>query len=86
MELDYQTLFNAAIAITSGAIGWIVNVMWNAIKDMQKSDKELAEKVSAVEVLVAGQYVTRAEHANSFERVERALNRIEDKLDGKADK
>lgn len=84
--VDFQLLFNIAFALACAAGGWILNVMWNAIKDMQKSDKELVEKVAAVEVLVAGQYVTKAELNGTMERIERMFERIENKLDSKVDK
>lgn len=84
--VDYQTLFNIAMLIAGSAIGWVVRVMWSAIKDMQTSEKALTEKVAAVEILVAGTYVTRAELNSGMSEIKRKLDQIFDKLDGKADK
>lgn len=86
MDLDLQTAFNLAVAAGGGLFGWALNTIWNAIKDVQSQDRVLADKVAAVEVLVAGSYVTRAEHMGAWADIKDSPKRIEDKLDGKADK
>lgn len=58
---DSQTLFNIAIGVASALSGWWLKTVWEAVKDLQKADKELAEKVASIEVLVAGKYITRDE-------------------------
>ena len=63
-------LYGAATLIISAVVKWL----WAAHKELQAADKDLAEKVSKIEVLVAGQYITRDEF-------ERAIKRIFDKLD-----
>jgi hypothetical protein len=81
-----QTLFNIAVTVAGFLCGWWLKVLWDAVKDLQSADKELAEKVSSIEILVAGQYVKR----DDFDRVANAifakLDKIMDKLDTKADK
>lgn len=81
-----QTFFNIAVAVAGSLGGWWLKVLWDAVKDLQSADKELAEKVSSIEILVAGQYVKR----DDFDRVANAifakLDKIMDKLDTKADK
>lgn len=69
-----QTFLNWLYGLASIAITAAVKWLWESHKDLQKADKELAEKVSKIEVLVAGQYITRDEF-------ERAIQRIFDKLD-----
>ena len=81
-----QTFFNIAVAVAGSLGGWWLKVLWDAVKDLQSADKELAEKVSSIEILVAGQYVKR----DDFDRVANAifakLDKIMDKLDTIADK
>lgn len=84
--MDFQTAFNVALGGGSLLAGWILNTVWNAIKDMQATDKQLADKVSAIEVLVAGNYIPRAEYAGDMSAIRDSLKRIEDKIDSKADK
>lgn len=54
--------------------------MWSAIKDGRKEHQRLAEKVNNVEVLVAGQYVTRDEFNQTMKSVDAKLDRIADKV------
>jgi hypothetical protein len=84
--LDLQTAFNMAVALGAFLGGWVLNTLWQAIKDLQANEKALSDKVAAVEVLVAGRYMTREEHAASMARVESSLIRIEGKIDHKADR
>ena len=81
-----QQMFNIMFAIAGALGGWWMKAMWEALKDLQKADNHLAAEVSDLKVLVAGQYVK----TETFEKLTAAifakLDRIEDKLDGKADK
>lgn len=66
--------------------GWLLKILWQMVRDLQKADLLLTTKVQAVEVLVAGQYVKRDELDRSLGAIFEYLRRIEDKLDGKVDK
>ncbi len=81
-----QALVNWLLAGFGGLIGFLLNVVWQAVKDLQKADKILADRVSEIEVLVAGSYITKTDFTNVTDAIFRKLDRIEDKLDGKADK
>ncbi len=63
-----------------------MKVLHESVRDLQTADKRLAEKVASIEVLVAGNYVKRDDFDKSMDAIFRKLDRIEDKLDGKADK
>lgn len=84
--MDAQTIINVAFAIAGGLGSWVLNRIWEALKDLQTADKVLAEKVGAIEVLVAGNYVSRDELKQTVTAVFAKLDRIEDKLDHKVDK
>jgi hypothetical protein len=58
--------------------GWTLNTVWAAVKDLQQADKELAEKVGQIEVLVAGRYVTREDFNQVLNQVFERLDRIRD--------
>lgn len=81
-----QALVNWMLAGFGGLIGFILNVVWQAVKDLQKADKALAERVGEIEVLVAGSYITKTDFTQVTDAIFSKLDRIEDKLDGKADK
>jgi hypothetical protein len=84
--VDYQTLFNIAGGIAGFLGGWWMKVLHESVRDLQDADKRLADKVSSIEVLVAGNYVKRDDLDKSVDAIFRKLDRIEDKLDGKVDK
>jgi hypothetical protein len=84
--MDHQMMFNIGIGIISSMLGWWLNNVWTALKDLQDADRELAEKVASIEVLVAGQYVTRDEFNNVLSQVFTKLDRIIEKLSEKADR
>ena len=81
-----QDLVNWLLAGFGGLIGFLLNVVWQAVKDLQKADKVLADRVGEIEVLVAGSYITKTDFTKVTDAIFRKLDRIEDKLDGKADR
>lgn len=81
-----QTIVNWMLAGFGGLIGFLLNAVWQAVKDLQKADTDLTKKVSEIEVLVAGAYVKKDDIDKLSNAIFAKLDRIEDKLDGKADK
>lgn len=81
-----QDLINAIIGIVGAGAGWWMKTMWESLRELQRADTSLVEKIDAIEVLVAGQYVRRDEMEKLFSAVFVKLDRIEDKLSWKADK
>ena len=66
--------------------GIMLKACWDAVKDLQTADKTLVERVTGVEVLVAGKYVTHDDMDKLSTAIFAKLDRIEDKLDHKVDK
>lgn len=64
----------------------MLNNISNSIRTLQEQDIHLAEKVQDIEVLVAGAYVKRDEMQEMTKAIFKKLDRIESKLDLKADK
>jgi F0F1-type ATP synthase membrane subunit b/b' len=81
-----QAIINWLLAGFGALIGFLLNAVWQAVKDLQEADKELASKVAEIEVLVAGAYVRKDEFTQSVNALFAKLDRIEDKLDKKVDK
>jgi hypothetical protein len=81
-----QNTIDIVIALANVILGAYLKAAWDSLKTLQDTDKYLAEKLASVEILVAGQYV----HKNDFMKLSDALfaklDKIEDKLDGKADR
>jgi len=84
--MDHQTMFNIGIGLISAMMGWWLNNVWSALKELQAVDRDLAEKVASIEVLVAGKYITRDEFNMTLSQVFGKLDRIIDTLNQKADR
>lgn len=91
--MEAQTFINIAIGLIGALGGWVLKSIRESIRDLQdthkeltKADNELADKVQKIEVLVAGTYVKRDDLEKLSSALLNKLDKIEAKLDGKADK
>jgi hypothetical protein len=84
--MDNQAWFNVGIGLISAMLGWWLNNVWTALKELQNVDRELAEKVASIEVLVAGKYVTRDEFSLTLGQIFAKLDKIIDSLNHKVDR
>lgn len=81
-----QQLFNIVIGVAGALGGWWMKAMWEGLNDLKKTDHELTQQVNSLQILVAGQYMRRDEFDKTSHAIFAKLDRIEDKLDKKADK
>jgi len=86
MTPDGQLIFNVIFGVAMAALGWVMNSLRDSIASLHASDTALAAKVQSIEVLVAGTYVKRDDMDKLLAAVFLKLDRIESKLDSKADK
>jgi len=84
--MEFQDLFNTAMGALLLLGGWFLRIMWDSVSGLQAQDRELAEKVGKIEVLVAGEYVRKDDFDRVIERLFDKLDHIELKIDNKADK
>ena len=84
--MDFQELFNIAMGFVMAIFGWFLRISWESLTALQKQDRDLADKVARIEVLVAGEYVKKDEFDRAIERLFDKLDHIEMKIDQKADK
>ena len=64
--MDFQSLFNIAIALIGALGGFVLRATWDSLKELRNADKDLTDKVAKIEILVAGQYVKRDEFESKF--------------------
>lgn len=86
MAVMEQNLINVLLGGLSVIIGAVISTIYNSVKELERTDKDINEKLSAIEVAVAGNYVKRDEFINTIERLFTKLDSIDQKLDAKADK
>ena len=84
--MDFQDLFNVAMGFIMAIFGWFLRISWESMTSLQKQDRDLADKVARIEVLVAGEYVKKDEFDRAIQRLFDKLDHIEMKIDSKADK
>ena len=83
--MEGQTLFNIVTLIAGALGGFVLKAIWDALIELRTSDKNLVEKISAIEILVAGQYVKRMDLDAIARELFAKLDRIDGKLDNKVD-
>lgn len=64
-----QELFNVVFSVAGVLMGWCLKVIWSTMSELRDSDKEMMEKMSRIEVLVAGGYVKREDYQKTMERL-----------------
>jgi hypothetical protein len=81
-----QIIINILLGVISTALGWALKVVWDSLTALHKADRDLANKVAAIEVLVAGEYVTRDEFRSVVEALHHKLDRVLEALNKKMDR
>ena len=75
-----QEFYDWVLTGTSALLGFLLNSVWQATKDLQRADSELAKRVGEIEVLVAGNYVTRQEFDRVVDKLFAKLDAIDAKI------
>ena len=75
MIMDYQTLFNIAVAVAGFLGGWTLNRIYQAIDRLDNDVRQMPMS-----------YVARDDYRTDLKDIRDMLSKIFDKLDGKADK
>jgi hypothetical protein len=73
--MDYQILFNGAVAIAAFFGGWTLNSITKAIERLDTDVRSMPHD-----------YVSKTDYKDELREVKDMLGKIFDKLDGKADK
>lgn len=81
-----QTLINYMMAGFGAAVSFILRVIWEGLRELQKCDLEITSKINEIQLLVAGQYVKKEDLEKLSTALFNKLDRIELKVDGKMDR
>jgi hypothetical protein len=84
--MDTHSIIETLLAIVAFFGGMFVKGLNDSVKSLHAQDAALSDKVHSMETLVVGEYVKRAELSSWGDAIFKKLDRIENKLDGKADK
>ena len=75
-----QEFYDWALTGFSAVLGFLLHAVWQAVKDLQRADAELTKRVGEIEVLVAGNYVTRQEFDRVVDKLFAKLDAIDMKI------
>lgn len=74
-----QDFYNIVVACAGAAIGWLLKVLWDSVRSLQQDMKEIEKELHTG-------YVSKEDYRQHILEIRDYLNRIFEKLDGKADK
>jgi hypothetical protein len=77
--MDYQTLINVGAGTALTVIGWFARELWGAVKELRVDLSKLREEL-------ARDYISKNDFKDAINDLRGFLERIENKLDRKADK
>jgi hypothetical protein len=78
-KVDTQNIINIIAAAAIGSGGWFARELWGAVKDLRQN-------VHDIEVDLPKSYVSKIDIDKRMDHIDTMVQRIYDKLDGKADK
>ena len=77
--MDTQTILNGVFAMASGVLGWFLNEMWSAIKELKNDLAKLSNELPK-------EYVSKADFKDDMHELKSMIQKIFDKLDAKMDR
>lgn len=77
--MDMQTLINVGAGTALTVMGWLARELWGAVKSLRDDLARLREEI-------AKDYVSKSDFKDALRDLRDLLERIDSKLDSKADK
>tara|TARA_R110001606_G_scaffold192959_2_gene340659 strand:+ start:354 stop:635 length:282 start_codon:yes stop_codon:yes gene_type:complete len=81
-----QEFLNWLIFAFGATVSAIIATIWDTVRDLQKEDKLITEKLSAVQMLVVGDYVKKPDFDRVIDRLFKKLDKIDQSLTEKQDR
>ena len=77
--MDSQSLINTSLSLACVVIGWLARELWTSVKLLQSD-------LTSLSVELPKTYVTRDDYRSDLKEIKGMLEKIFDRLEGKADK
>lgn len=74
-----QDLYNIIVGVAGAAIGWILKVVWDSVRELQADMKEIEKELHT-------EYVSKHDYRADIIEVKEILKQIFERLERKADK
>jgi hypothetical protein len=77
--MDSQSFINTGLSLACVVIGWLARELWTSVKLLQSD-------LTSLSVELPKTYVTRDDYRSDLKEIKGMLEKIFDRLEGKADK
>ncbi len=77
---------NMVIAGLLAALSFILKVIWDGLRELQKADVDLTGQIATVRLMMADSYIKKEDFDRMANALFAKLDKIEAKIDLKADK
>ena len=77
--MEWQSIINVCIGAAFSVVGWFFRQMWDATQ-------KLKQDITNIEIQLPTSYVRKDEMNSRFDKLEAMIEKIFDRLEGKADK
>ena len=77
--MDFQTVINVGAGTAPTVMGWLARALWGAVKELRIDLSKLREEL-------AQDYLTKNDFKDALRDLHSLLERIDSKLDRKADR
>ncbi len=77
--MEFDDIFKVGVAIILSGMGWFARQLWDAVS-------RLRDDIRRIEVDLPKFYVVKTDFTDAMREVRTGLERIYEKLDGKADR
>jgi hypothetical protein len=84
--MDWQIIINIAAGSLLTIGGWFARQLWDSVKELRKEMSDMRLHVSDSYVKKSDVEGFRADMDKRFDRIEMLLDKLYEKMDGKADK
>lgn len=74
-----QDIYNIIVGVAGAAVGWMLKVVWESVRELQTDMKEIERELHT-------EYVSKNDYRQDIVEMKEILKQIFDKLDRKADK
>ena len=81
-----QTLFNIVVSVAGAMCMFVLMAVWNRLGKLEESDTKLAANIAAMHILVAGEYIKRAEISPQLQGIYDELKHIRSDLSMKVER
>ncbi len=78
--MDYQILFNVAVAIIGALGGWIMKLAYQAIDELKCNHKSVSDQILALNLKLALEYVQKNDFKELCAKIEGQFDKMDDRL------